>query len=89
MKLAELCLNVTDPWYLERHIVPSYDHIYCASIQDVMRDYADLADWVIENYRDAPIEDVKYAGRIKDALSARIVEALAGMVVEYLAEKRI
>lgn len=78
MKLSDLCLNVTDPYYLERHIVPSEDHIYCACIQDVMRDYADLADWVIAEYRVAPIEDIEYADRLKDALRARIVEVLTG-----------
>lgn len=78
MKLTDLCLNIADPWYLERHVVPSYDHIYCACIQDVMRDYADLADWMIAEYREEPTEDLEYADRLKDALRARIVEVLTG-----------
>lgn len=76
MKLTDLCLNITDPYYLERHIVPSEDHIYCACIQDVMRDYADLADYVIEGYRTEPVEDIEYADRLKQTLGARIAEVL-------------
>lgn len=78
MKLTDLCLNIADPWYLERHVVPSYDTIYCASIQDVMRDYADLADWMIAEYREEPTEVFEYAYSLQKALRSRIVEALTG-----------
>ena len=78
MKLSDLCLNITDPYYLERHIVPSEDHIYCACIQDVMRDYADLADWLIAEYRTEPVEDIGYADRLKQALGVRIAEVFTG-----------
>lgn len=76
MKLTDLCLNIVDPWYLERRVVPPYDTIYCACVQDVMRDYADLADWMNENYRDEPFADVEYAKRLQNELRARIVDVL-------------
>lgn len=79
--LDELNLHSIESSEVRLRLMPTAMVLECSCVQDLMRDYADIADWMTGYYsehgREARgHENYSYAVNLADALGAAICKAL-------------
>lgn len=77
-KFADLNLNCVCCTDADLQLLPSTDYLKTRCIQDLMRDYADIADWAVQRYAEFGRDDwYCYAERLMDHLAENIERVIS------------